>query len=88
MLKLRYLLSMLSVMVVDVVITLAYALLSGHPEVIPVAAVANVVILGGVNAIGAVALFRRIGAYLDGKAPIARARTTSSRFPGDRRSGY
>ncbi|MGP1394452.1 MAG: adenylate/guanylate cyclase domain-containing protein [Inquilinaceae bacterium] len=71
MLRLRYLLSMLSVMVVDVVITLAYALLSGHPEVIPVAAVANVAILGGVNAIGAVVLFRRIGAYLDGKAPIA-----------------
>ncbi|NBC94781.1 MAG: HAMP domain-containing protein [Deinococcus-Thermus bacterium] len=97
MLKLRFYLSMLSVMVVDAAITLAYALLHDRDTAADIAAVqgldgdgpgalwlaglANVLILGGVNLVGSWLLFRPVARWLDGRGDAQAARRTIARLP-------
>ena len=67
MLKARYYLSMLSIILVEAAITTLFAVLSGHTSVLHQAVTANLAILGGVNLIGAIWLFRPVAAWLDGR---------------------
>ena len=69
----RYLAAMLSVMGVDAALTGLYVLMSGRMDVLPSAIAVNVLILGGLNGIGAWLLFRPVAAYLAGRASPDRA---------------
>ena len=82
MLKTRFYLSMLSVMVIDAAITATYAVLSDHMEVMPRAALANLALLGGLNLIGSYLMFRPVAAWLDGRASLDWSRSAILRLPG------
>lgn len=78
---LLYLLAAASMMAVDAVITLAFVLVSDSFAVLPKAIAANLVILGGVNLLGAWILFRPIRAWLAGDLPAEAARPAIARLP-------
>ncbi|MEQ8966381.1 MAG: adenylate/guanylate cyclase domain-containing protein [Azospirillaceae bacterium] len=73
MFRLRYYLAMASIIVVDAAITLVFAALTGRPEILPRAAVANLAVLGGLNLLGAWWLYRPVAAWLSGKGSAAAA---------------
>ncbi len=81
MLKLRFYLSMLSVLAIDFAITATFAVLSGHAEVLPRAAGASIAILGGLNLVGSFWLFRPIAAYLDGAGDLGSCQRALRRLP-------
>jgi len=81
MLRARYYLAMLSIIVVDAAITLAFAALTGRPEILPRAAAANLAILGGLNLVGAWLLFRPVGAWLAGRGDARAAARRLARLP-------
>ncbi len=81
MLKLRFYLSMLSVLAIDFAITATFAVLTGHAEVLPRAAAASITILGGLNLIGSRWLFRPVAAYLDGHGDLVACRQALRRLP-------
>ena len=81
MLKLRFYLSMLSVLAIDFAITATFAVLSGHAEVLPRAITASLAILGGLNLLGSVWLFRPVAAYLDGRGDLKACRHALRRLP-------
>lgn len=81
MLKLRFYLSMLSVLAIDFSITATFAVLSGHPEVLPRAFAASIAILGGLNLVGSRWLFRPVGDYLDGRGTLPACRHALRRLP-------
>ena len=81
MLKLRFYLSMLSILAIDFAITATFAVLSGHAEVLPRAMAASIAILGGLNLIGSYWIFRPVAAYLDGRGDLVSCRQALRRLP-------
>ncbi|NNG05730.1 MAG: adenylate/guanylate cyclase domain-containing protein [Inquilinus sp.] len=81
MLKLRYYLSMLSVLAIDAVLTATFAILSGNVDLLPQAAIASLLVLGGLNLVGSHLMFRPIAAYLDGRGALRDAVRRLRRLP-------
>lgn len=78
----RYLLSMASLIVVDLGITGLFLIVSGRGGLLPSDLLANVLILGVVNALGAAVLFRPVARFLAGVGDAEAARRRTQRLAG------